>query len=45
MALEIVRIVADEAQDLREARERLARKAREGDLDDSIARIRALTKK
>ena len=43
VVLEVVRWIVDETQDLREAQQRLARKAREGDLDDSLARLRALT--
>lgn len=43
VVVEIVRFVVDEAQDLHEARMRLKRKARKGDLEDSLARIRALT--
>lgn len=42
VALEIAWFLVDEARDLHETRKRLARKARKGDLDDSIARLRAL---
>lgn len=43
LALEIAEWIIDETKDLHETRQRLARKARKGDLDSSIARVRALT--
>ena len=43
VVVEVVRWLVDETQDLVEAQQRLARKAREGDLNDSLARLRALT--
>lgn len=42
VALEVALFLVDEARDLHEARKRLARKARKGDLEDSLARLRAL---
>lgn len=44
LALEVAAWIVDETKDLHETRMRLARKARKGDLNDSIARLRALTK-
>ena len=43
LALEVAAWIVDETRDLHETRRRLARKAREGDLNDSLARLRALT--
>ncbi len=43
VAIEVAQWLIDETRDLHETRQRLARKARKGDLDDSLARLRALT--
>lgn len=43
VALEIAMWIVDESRDLHETRMRLRRKAREGDLDNAIARLRVLT--
>lgn len=43
LALEVAAWIIDETKDLHETRMRLRRKARKGDLDNAIARLRALT--
>jgi hypothetical protein len=42
VALELAELVADEIEDLRELRTRMARKAMSGDLDDSLIRLAQL---